>query len=206
METRGAAGSIVGGRYDELLNLAVDHVIEKGVPGLSIRTLADALGVAHNTVTYHFGNRAQLLEAIFSRLAERIRAETEAASPAAPDSNKGDARSRIETTWAWLRDPAHRPMWSTFFEVLGMAAREPQTYRGFLDHVANDWVEPLSEEIHALGADTAQAEARATMLVATIRGLMIEIQIARDPDLRRIADAFTGLLDVVDSWLGEESP
>ncbi|MEO6471696.1 MAG: helix-turn-helix domain-containing protein [Aeromicrobium sp.] len=187
-------------RYDDLLDRAVDHVIESGMPSLSVRRLADALGVAHNTITYHFGTRSQLLEAIFGRLAEHIRRDTSADELGEYDNIEQAARARITATWDWLTDPAHRPVWTTFFEVFALAIREPATYRGFLDHVANDWVHPLAEEMLAVGMDRPLADARATLLVATVRGLVIELQAAADPDLPRIHNALEALLDVVSVW------
>lgn len=192
-------------RRDALLDAAVDHVIDHGLAGLSIRSLADALGVAHNTVTYHFGSRAELLQALFTRLAQRIRRTTTVggSDPACLDAF---ARAEITATWQWLSADERRGMWTTFFEAFALAIREPDTYRGFLDHVAEDWVNPLADQMGAAGFADDAARARATLVVAAVRGLVLELQ-STTPDQRdRVDGAVDALLDVVSRWVRELGP
>ncbi len=192
-------------RRDALLDAAVDHVVDHGLAGLSIRSLADALGVAHNTVTYHFGSRAELLQALFTRLAQRIR-RTSAVGGSDPACLDGFARSEITATWQWLSADERRGMWTTFFEVFALAIREPDTYRGFLDHVAEDWVKPLADQMGAAGFSDDAARARATLVVAAVRGLVLELQ-STTPDQRdRVDGAIDALLDVVSRWVRELGP
>lgn len=192
-------------RRDALLDAAVDHVVDHGLAGLSIRSLADALGVAHNTVTYHFGSRAELLQALFTRLAQRIR-RTSAVGGSDPACLDAFARSEITATWQWLSADERRGMWTTFFEVFALAIREPDTYRGFLDHVAEDWVNPLADQMGAAGFSDDAARARATLVVAAVRGLVLELQ-STTPDQRdRVDGAIDALLDVVSRWVGELGP
>ena len=192
-------------RRDALLDAAVDHVVDHGLAGLSIRSLADALGVAHNTVTYHFGSRAELLQALFTRLAQRIR-RTSAVGGGDPAHVDGFARSEITATWQWLSADERRGMWTTFFEVFALAIREPDTYRGFLDHVAEDWVKPLADQMGAAGFSDDAARARATLVVAAVRGLVLELQ-STTPDQRdRVDGAIDALLDVVSRWVRELGP
>ncbi|MBI2242545.1 MAG: TetR/AcrR family transcriptional regulator [Nocardioides sp.] len=192
-------------RRDALLDAAVDHVIDHGLAGLSIRNLADALGVAHNTLTYHFGSRAELLQALFSRLAQRIR-RTSAVGGSDPAHLDAFARSEITATWQWLSADERRGMWTTFFEVFALAIREPDTYRGFLDHLAEDWVNPLADQMCAAGFADDAARARATLVVAAVRGLVLELQ-STTPDQRdRVDGAIDALLDVVSRWVGELGP
>lgn len=192
-------------RRDALLDAAVDHVVDHGLAGLSIRSLADALGVAHNTVTYHFGSRAELLQALFTRLAQRIR-RTSAVGGSDPACLDAFARAEITATWQWLSAEERRGMWTTFFEVFALAIREPDTYRGFLDHVAEDWVNPLADQMGAAGFSDDAARARATLVVAAVRGLVLELQ-STTPDQRdRVDGAIDALLDVVSLWVRELGP
>jgi AcrR family transcriptional regulator len=198
------AGSNGPSRYEQLLDQAVDHVIDQGLPSLSVRTLAEALGVAHNTVTYHFGTRSQLLAAIFSRLAERIRQDTNATDPVSGTEIAEEAAvARLVSVWEWLRDPQHASMWTTFFEVFALAVREPASYRQFLDHLSADWIVPVTDQLEGIGLDRAVAEARATVLIATVRGLAMELQAAEPKDEKRINAAFDALIEVLRSWVDE---
>ena len=192
-------------RRDALLDAAVDHVVDHGLAGLSIRSLADALGVAHNTVTYHFGSRAELLQALFTRLAQRIR-RTSAVGGSDPACLDAFARAEITATWQWLSADERRGMWTTFFEVFALAIREPDTYRGFLDHVAEDWVKPLADQMGAAGFSDDAARARATLVVAAVRGLVLELQSTTPDERDRLDGAIDALLDVVSGWVRELGP
>ncbi|ABL80496.1 MULTISPECIES: TetR/AcrR family transcriptional regulator [unclassified Nocardioides] len=192
-------------RRDALLDAAVDHVIDHGLAGLSIRNLADALGVAHNTLTYHFGSRAELLQALFSRLAQRIR-RTSAVGGSDPAHLDAVARSEITATWQWLSADERRGMWTTFFEVFVLAIREPDTYRGVLDHLAEDWVNPLADQMRAAGFADDAARARATLVVAAVRGLVLELQSTTPDQHDRVDGAIDALLDVVGGWVSELGP
>ncbi|MBY4208056.1 TetR/AcrR family transcriptional regulator [Rhodococcus fascians] len=189
-------------RYDDLLERLVDHVVTDGMSNLSVRTAAAAVGVAHNTVTYHFGNRASLQRAIFSRLSDRIKAETDAvALQRGAVTDRGKVPARLRAVWEWVSREEARSMWATFFEAFAQAAREPGPYQDFLDHLRSAWMAPLVDELTAAGRSEADARARATLVIAAVRGLIIEVLCA-GPAGRASADAaFEQLLELFVTWL-----
>jgi AcrR family transcriptional regulator len=172
-------------RRDDLLDRAVDHLLAHGMEGLSFRKLGDAVGVAPNALTYHFGHRQDLIAAIFTRLAERMRV------PPAGDPDPDGVPGRMGALWARLTDPRYTRVWPAFFECYAVALRHPEQHRAFLDHVMHDWVVPLSNEPAAATMSPEQARGRATLLVAAVRGLAIDHLAGADPD--RIAAALREL-------------
>lgn len=160
-------------RRDELLDVLADHVQSHGIGAASIRTLAAAAGVAHNTLTHHFGSRAELVNAIFERISQRLLApdQTGSASPA----------ERLRGTWSTITGSPYATTWPVFYELVGLALRAPEEHRGFLERVAHGWVRPLADELVALGHPEPDALASATFVVATVRGLVLDLVCGGEP-------------------------
>lgn len=59
-------------RREELLDIAIRVISEKGLQACTFRTLASEAGASTMTYTYEFGNRAGLLEAIIERCGDRL--------------------------------------------------------------------------------------------------------------------------------------
>lgn len=59
-----------GGGRDALLAAAIRVVASRGLRGLTIRAVAEAAGVSHTLVRFHFGSREGLLEATLVRSVE----------------------------------------------------------------------------------------------------------------------------------------
>ncbi|MAP95476.1 MAG: TetR family transcriptional regulator [Ponticaulis sp.] len=63
-----------GDLADALLIAAEDELIEKGVEGISLRSVAKRAGVSHGAPAHHFGNARGLLTALAGKGYERLRA------------------------------------------------------------------------------------------------------------------------------------
>ncbi|SFA41736.1 transcriptional regulator, TetR family [Rhodococcoides kroppenstedtii] len=194
-------------RHTDLLDAAVDHVLVSGFEKMSLRTLAGALGVAHNTLTHHFGDRASLQHAILVRLAERVQRDTRAVLPeGAEPSDTVDAVLRMRTVFEWMADASRRPVWAAFYESIALAVRDPTTNRAFLSHVENDWVEPLAAEFERIGTDAGTARARAVLIVATTRGLVMDVVVSGPSGITRARDALEEFLPLVAGWIERRAP
>jgi hypothetical protein len=78
-----------------------------------------------------------------------------------------------------------------FFAVYGRALQDPQHFAGFLDRVVDDWMSALRD---AQGPDTdpAIATRAATLVIATIRGLLLDL--LTTGDRVRVQDAAESFL------------
>lgn len=142
-------------RRAELLSAAVDYAVENGIAAVTLRPLAQALGVQPNTLVHHFGGKEQLLSAILNGVRDRLRAmRLEMKDDAEADPLWG--------IWHWTASPAREPFFRFFFETYGLALHQPERYAPFLERVVNDWIE-------------ARDPARATLELAVLRGLLLDL-------------------------------
>ncbi|MFL5832311.1 MAG: TetR/AcrR family transcriptional regulator [Solirubrobacteraceae bacterium] len=142
-------------RRAELLSAAVDYAVENGIAGLTLRPLAQALGVQPNTLVHHFGGKEQLLSAILNGVRDRLRAMRLEMQ----DDGQTDPLWGI---WSWTASPAREPFFRFFFETYGLALHQPERYAPFLERVVGDWIDPRNP-------------ARATLELAVLRGLLLDL-------------------------------
>lgn len=177
-------------RRAELLDAVVDYTVEHGFSELSWRPVAAALGVSSTTLVHHFGTKEQMLETILGRLRERMFAATSEAAGDQPG-----LATAARTVWARTSDPRQWAEFRLFFAVYGRALQSPQQFADFLEHVVADWMRALCD---AQGPDVAPATAarNATLVIATIRGLLLDLLATGDRD--RIQDAAETFLTNLD--------
>jgi AcrR family transcriptional regulator len=181
-------------RRAELLDAVVDHAMEHGFSDLSWRPLAAALGVSPNTLVHRFGTKEQMLVAILGRLRERIFEAT--GDELGQDANLAQAARAV---WSRTSDPRREAEFRLFFEVYGRALQAPAQFEGFLDRVVADWLTSL-RQAQEPDVDPATATRRATLVIATIRGLLLDLLATGDRG--RVEDAAEAFL----SSLERESP
>jgi len=168
-------------RRAELLDAVVDYTVEHGFSDLSWRPVAAALGVSTNSLVHRFGSKEQMLVAILGRLRERIVVDTDDVL-----GEGADLATAARAVWARTSAPQREAEFRLFFAVYGRALQAPQQFAEFLDHVVADWMGALCD---AQGPDTDPAVARrtATTVIATIRGLLLDLLATGDRD--RVQDA-----------------
>jgi hypothetical protein len=71
-------------------------------------------------------------------------------------------------------DPERGAEFRLFFAVYGRALQAPRQFAGFLDRVVADWM-GLLVEAQGPEADPAAATRTATLVIATIRGLLLDL-------------------------------
>ncbi|WP_282082997.1 TetR/AcrR family transcriptional regulator [Streptomyces tendae] len=172
-------------RRAEMLDAVVDYSVENGFNDLSWRPVAAALGVSPTSLVHRFGSKEQMLQEILGRLRERIFAVI--------GPTEG-LRADVGAVWERVSDPRRGGEFRLFFAVYGYALQAPEQFSDFLDHVVNDWMNSLRD---AQGPDTdpATATRTATLVIATIRGLLLDLLATGDH--RRVdaaAEAFVATL------------
>jgi AcrR family transcriptional regulator len=170
-------------RRAELLDAVVDYTVEHGFSDLSWRPVACALGVSTTTLVHHFGTKEEMLVTILGRLRERIVGDIAGKQP--------DLATAARAAWMRTSDPQREAEFRLFFAVYGRALQAPQVFAGFLERVVADWMGALCD---AQGPDTDPATAKrtATVVIATIRGLLLDLLATGDRD--RVQDAAANFL------------
>jgi AcrR family transcriptional regulator len=164
----------------DLLDSAVDYATEQGFAELSWRPVAAALGVSTTTLVHHFGTKEQMLQAILGRLRERTVVATGALAGDQPD-----LATAARAVWTWTSDPRQWPTFKLFFAVYGRALQAPEEFTEFLDQVGADWMNTL-RAAQAPDTDPATATRMATLVIATIRGLLLDL--LATGDRKRVQD------------------
>lgn len=155
-------------RRDALLERAVDAVCAGGLNGLSLRSLASDLAVDPSLLVHHFGSKQQLLDLVLNRVRDRLRAV------GGLDAGE-DMHAALSRVWTWASDPKRRPLYLLFFEVYALALRSPEQHQPFLERVVDDWLTPLAAAYAATGDSPAHARAKATLAIAVLRGLLLDL-------------------------------
>jgi AcrR family transcriptional regulator len=153
-------------RRQELIDGAVDYCVVHGVADLSLRPLAAALGTQAPVLLHHFGSKEQLVSAVLNRVRDQLRERGRNAESDSP-------RAGLGAVWAWASAPEQEPFMRLFFECYGLALRHPDRYSDFLDYVVSDWLAtPMA----------AVDEVSATIAIAVVRGLLLDLLTTGDHD------------------------
>jgi AcrR family transcriptional regulator len=139
-------------RRAAVLLKAADYVLERGLAGLSLRPLAKALGTSPRMLLYDFESKERLIHEVLAEIRSR-------------EASLLEAKVRtLEDVWAWIAAPEREPFLRLFFEVyvagLGKGEAEPLV-RDWLDFLRTSWHPPVDE-------------ATATLMVAVVRGLLLD--------------------------------
>jgi AcrR family transcriptional regulator len=135
-------------RRAETLERAAEYVLENGLAGLSLRPLAAALGTSPRMLLYDFGSK------------ERLVAETLAQIRRHEERLLDTEVHTLEEVWRWISAPEREPFLRVFFEVYVDAMK-----RGEASPFVEDWLAFLSRRVD---------EATATLLIAVVRGLLLD--------------------------------
>jgi AcrR family transcriptional regulator len=139
-------------RRAAVLDRAADYVLQRGLAGLSLRPLAKALGTSTRMLLYDFGSKEQLIHEILAEIRRREESLLEA-----------EVRT-LDDVWRWIAAPEREPFLRVFFEIyvgaLGREEAEPLV-RDWLEFLRTSWRPQVDE-------------ATATLMVAVVRGLLLD--------------------------------
>jgi AcrR family transcriptional regulator len=171
-------------RRTELFDASYAYVLEHGLTGLSLRSLAAAIGSSPRVLLYWFGSKENLLRELLARARrEHIARMTSALKAGGRIDEFEEFAARL---WTWLSAPEQRAMVLLTHEAFVLSlSREPGPWAGFAGESAHDWLDLLMEAQPYV--PRAAAEARATRVLAMIRGLLIDLMACGDSE--RVAAA-----------------
>ena len=145
----------------------VRYLISHGLSDLSLRPLAKAVGSSPRVLLYYFGSKEKMVTQV---LAEVRRQQLSS-------FGEIDGETSAEAAWiVWKRmsAPDSEPLFRFFFEAYGIALRRPKLYQSFLHDTVKDWLRLVSDDLCRQGYGREQAQAFATVLLAGLRGFMLD--------------------------------
>ena len=164
-------------RRGATLAKASDYVLEHGLAGLSLRPLAAALGTSPRMLLYDFESKEQLVDEVLAEIRRRLAAML------------GDRRELdLRAIWEWISAPEREPFLKLFFEVYVDALARPQAHAGGAAPLVRDWLDFLDSR-------SAADPATATLMVAVVRGLLLDRLSAADP--QRTDRAFNRFVELL---------
>ena len=166
-------------RQDELLRLAYEYVLARGLADMSLRPLAKAIGSSPRVLLFLFGSKDNLIRALLDR-ARR----DELAAIAAFDKNAGpgDLAEAARQVWRWLADPGHRHLIGLWMEAYARSLVDPDgPWAGFAEQTVRDWLGLLAD-VQAGARRGHAGAAQRTAVLAVLRGAMLDLLATGDAD------------------------
>lgn len=138
---------------------------------LSLRVLAEHLDVSPGSLLYHFASKEGLTIEILRRAGDRQR-ELFRDLDLAPDAEAGHVCAAV---WDIVRKPGSRNLFALFFEVYGLALVDPKRFPDFFPAAVENWLTFLERPYARGRSERRDARARATIVLATFRGFLLDL-------------------------------
>lgn len=169
-------------RREELLDQVVDHVLEHGLIGLTLRPLAKAIGTSDRMLLYHFGSRDDLVTAVIARSEDRAIAAVDALDGA------DGVRAGVNVLWAaYQTEPLHGCL-DLYVQAAatGLIGQEP--YRSVVREANQRWARALQGYLVRCGAPPARVARIVTLVDSSLYGFQLDLATDRPEDLARGVD------------------
>jgi AcrR family transcriptional regulator len=160
-------------RQEELLELAYQYVLARGLAGMSLRPLAKAIGSSPRVLLFLYGSKDGLIRALL----DRARADELAAIVAfrEEESPAGLAESALQV-WQWLSAPGHRNLLGLWVEAYARSLVDPGgPWAGFAAQTVRDWLDLLASRQPPRWRQSRAGAAERTAVLALLRGAMLDL-------------------------------
>jgi AcrR family transcriptional regulator len=140
---------------------------------------------------YHFGSREELMHEVLGGLRERADAEIQAWLRSG--KHRRTLPEFLRWYWRQVGSPRARPAARVVFEVYALALRHPDRYPGVLTEPWAYW----RKLTRSLGSRSRLDAATVTLLLATTRGLLLDV--TATGERARVGRAMRRLISMVES-------
>jgi len=159
--------------------LTFEYVAQNGLSDLSLRPLAAAIGSSPRVLLYLFGSKESLLREVLGLARER---ELEFMADAGDEA--AGATERLRRLWDWLDDPRQAPVLRLWVESYARSLGGGEPWAGFAAQTVTDWLTILGRLLDGTGQHDP---AEATMTLAVLRGLLLDLLATGDRERVRAA-------------------
>jgi AcrR family transcriptional regulator len=164
-------------RRPELLAAATEYVLNHGVAELSLRPLAQALGVTHATLLRHFSSKDELIVAVLDKI------RTDLIARLSVEAEFGAARSTTESirsVWRQLCEPSEQRQFLLLFELVDYNSWKADGDRHLVTSIVTSWLDVIGAALARDGWPPEDASALATLVLAQVRGLQLDLLVSGD--------------------------
>jgi len=160
-------------RQQELLEAAYAYALSNGLADMSLRPLAAAIGSSPRVLLFLFGSKEGLIRALLSRA--RMDELTYLGTLRDQQDESGLAIAGRDV-WAWLAAPPHRALLVLWTEGYALSLLgEPGPWAAFAAETVSDWLDLLAARQPAGLRDTAAGRDERTLLLAVLRGALLDL-------------------------------
>lgn len=172
-----------------LLRAVVADLLAHGLEGASLSRLAAASGTSDRMLVHHFGSRDSMLRLALAQAREQELQAARAALPAGLDF-----LDTLAGAWPWLSGDEAGRYFRLFGQVAARGRLGDDTQPG-RPQLTAQWIGLIQDGFAAAGFAEAQARELATLVVAQIRGLILDLHSTGErPRLARAYACFIDLL------------
>lgn len=158
-------------RQAELLERAYRYVLARGLVGMSLRPLTEAIGSSPRVLLFLFGSKDGLVRALLARARDDERDILDAVH-----SDRGTLALAVTQIWDWLADPSHRQLLTLWTEAYAQSLVDPNgAWAGFAKQTVTDWLTLLAESQPTQRRATAAGIAERTAALAILRGALLDL-------------------------------
>lgn len=161
-------------RRQELLEAAYAHALRSGLGDLSLRPLAEEIRSSPRVLLYLFGSKDGLIRALLARARADELEHIQQLATAQKDQH--NLQSIARELWRWLSDGAHRGLLTLWVESYARSLIDPDgPWTGFARDTVSDWLALLATGQPAELRDTEAALAQRTLVLAVLRGALLDL-------------------------------
>lgn len=153
----------------------MEYILAHGVADLSLRPMADALGVSHATLLRHFASKEDLIGEVVSTIREGV---LQARTGQRDDTL--DLAEAMWTVWRQLCQPSERRQFALLFELVAANERDPGRFGELMPMLITDFLGPMEAAMRSRGLSRRSARNLATGFLAQVRGLQLDLSVSGD--------------------------
>nr|WP_052478471.1 TetR/AcrR family transcriptional regulator [Kibdelosporangium sp. MJ126-NF4]CEL18364.1 Transcriptional regulator, TetR family [Kibdelosporangium sp. MJ126-NF4]CTQ97849.1 Transcriptional regulator, TetR family [Kibdelosporangium sp. MJ126-NF4] len=160
---------------EALLAAVTRDLLVNGLVDASLDRLAAAAGTSARMLVHHFGSRQALLDTALRRCRERELARARTELPAVPDFLHVLSRA-----WMWFASDEAGQYFRLFGQLAAssrLGVDQPGVSRAQL---STEWLDIFSDGFLASGCGRPEARRLATIVVAQVRGLLLDLDVTGD--------------------------
>jgi AcrR family transcriptional regulator len=178
-------------RKRELLTAAYRYALTNGLADFALRPMAKAIGTSPRVLLFLFGSKDGLTRALLARARQEELAALAALRASQQEATFADAGREV---WRWLVAPSHRALLSLWLEGYARSLLgESGPWERFAVETVDDWLALLATRQPADRRRTKAGEADRTLLLAVLRGAMLDVLATGEVD--RVTRAVERYLD-----------
>lgn len=184
-----------------LLADIVEYLLDKSLATVTFRTLADGLGISTYQLVYHFGSRAELIEAIIQTVADRETVVQSGSSVASSSSSLDGLIEGMHLSWQLSITPRGQQLQRLEFEAAVLESLDPLFGTGVAS-THSRWLRSGIVYLERLGVAPEVAEVEVRCLVDSMYGLHHDLMLSRDltrveAAYKRVIELFRGRIEAI---------